>query len=58
MTAQILAFAPKPPVRPQGAEPPPAPLTQWQRKFLKSLADWPLALVPEQRALLQWIARS
>lgn len=38
--------------------PPPAPLTAWQREFLRSLAGWPFELHPGQRATLRWISES
>ena len=35
----------------------PPGLTGWDIRFLYSLASWPLALRPDQRECLRWIAR-
>jgi hypothetical protein len=35
----------------------PGGLTDWDYRFLTSLARWPLLLRPEQRVTLEWIAR-
>lgn len=34
----------------------PPGLTAWDARFLRSLAGWPGALLPGQRAVLKWIA--
>jgi hypothetical protein len=56
MSAIIIPLRTKRPAHPQDAEPPPAPLTEWQRKFLKKLSYWPLPLCEGQRQTLLWIA--
>jgi len=37
--------------------PEPPGLSGWDVAFLYSLADWPLPLRPDQRAIIRWIAR-